>query len=166
MEQRRKMLSAKEVSELLDISNSYAYKVINQLNKELEKAGYLTIHGKVDSLYLNKRYFPFLVDELKEYIGLLYEPKEDQRIFQISKSKINSNFHKLSDQAGLKRITIHGLRHSHVSLLISKKYDIFEVSKRIGHKSVKTTQDIYGHLFDDVQKSIANDLNMIRRGGV
>lgn len=41
MEQRRKMLSAKEVSELLDISNSYAYKVINQLNKELEKAGYL-----------------------------------------------------------------------------------------------------------------------------
>lgn len=108
----------------------------------------------------------FLVDELKEYIGLLYEPKEDQRIFQISKSKISSNFHKLSDQAGLKRITIHGLRHSHVSLLISKKYDIFEVSKRIGHKSVKTTQDIYGHLFDDVQKSIANDLNMIRRGGV
>lgn len=92
--------------------------------------------------------------------------EEDQRIFQISKSKINSNFHKLSDQAGLKRITIHGLRHSHVSLLISKKYDIFEVSKRIGHKSVKTTQDIYGHLFDDVQKSIANDLNMIRRGGV
>ena len=58
MEQRRKMLSAKEVSELLDISNSYAYKVINKLNQELEKAGYLTIHGKVDSLYLNKRYFP------------------------------------------------------------------------------------------------------------
>lgn len=58
MEQRRKMLSAKEVSELLDISNSYAYKVINRLNQELEKAGYLTIHGKVDSLYLNKRYFP------------------------------------------------------------------------------------------------------------
>lgn len=33
-------------------------------------------------------------------------------------------------------------------------------------QTVKTTQDIYGHLFDDVQKSIANDLNMIRRGGV
>ena len=59
MEQRRKMLSAKEVSELLDISNSYAYKVINQLNQELEKAGYLTIHVNLDSRYLNKRYFPF-----------------------------------------------------------------------------------------------------------
>lgn len=58
MEYTRKMLNAKEVSELLDISNSYAYKVIDQLNRELEKAGYLTIHGKVDSLYLAKRYFP------------------------------------------------------------------------------------------------------------
>ena len=65
--------------------------------------------------------------------------------------------------AGLKPITIHGLRHSHVSLLISKRYDIFEVSKRIGHKSVKTTQDTYGHLFDEVQKSIANDLDGMRR---
>lgn len=52
------MLSAKQVAELLDISNSYAYKVIDQLNQELEKAGYLTIHGKVDSLYLKKRFFP------------------------------------------------------------------------------------------------------------
>lgn len=106
----------------------------------------------------------FLCDELMEYIGLLYEPTKEQRLFTVSKSKLANNFHLLSDEAGLKRITIHGLRHSHVSLLISKKYDIFEVSKRIGHKSVKTTQDIYGHLFDDVQKSIANDLDKLRRG--
>lgn len=106
----------------------------------------------------------FLCDELREYIGLLYEPTREQRLFKVSKSKLSNNFHLLSDEAGLKRITIHGLRHSHVSLLISKKYDIFEVSKRIGHKSVKTTQDIYGHLFDDVQKSIANDLDKLRRG--
>ena len=84
--------------------------------------------------------------------------------FLLAAAKLANNFHLLSDEAGLKRITIHGLRHSHVSLLISKKYDIFEVSKRIGHKSVKTTQDIYGHLFDDVQKSIANDLDKLRRG--
>lgn len=54
----RKMLNAKQVAEMLDISNSYAYKIIDQLNDELRKAGYLTIPGKVDSLYLMKRYFP------------------------------------------------------------------------------------------------------------
>ena len=58
MENTRKLLNAKEVAELLGISNSYAYKVIEKLNGELEKAGYLTISGKVDSLYLMKRYFP------------------------------------------------------------------------------------------------------------
>ena len=46
---------------------------------------------------------------------------------------------------------------------ISKKYDIFEISKRIGHKSVKTTQDTYGHLFTEVQRNIADDLNSMRR---
>lgn len=53
-----RMLSAKQVAEILDISVSYAYKIIDQLNRELEKSGYLTLHGKVDSLYLSKRFFP------------------------------------------------------------------------------------------------------------
>ena len=105
----------------------------------------------------------FLCDELREYIDMLYSPAPEQRIFAITKSKLTHRFHKLSEEAGLRRITVHGLRHSHVSLLISKKYDIFEVSKRIGHKSIKTTQDIYGHLFDEVQKTIANDLDSLRR---
>ena len=105
----------------------------------------------------------FLCDELREYIGMLYSPEPEQRIFPITKSNLSKQFHSLSEEAGLKRITVHGLRHSHVSLLISKKYDIFEVSKRIGHKSIKTTQDIYGHLFDGVQRAIANDLDSIRR---
>lgn len=58
MNSTRKMLNAKQVAELLGISVSYAYKVIEQLNRELSKAGYLTINGKVDSLYLIKRFFP------------------------------------------------------------------------------------------------------------
>lgn len=106
----------------------------------------------------------FLCDELREYIDMLYEPEADQRVFQITKGTLTRHFQILTQEAGLKKITVHGLRHSHVSLLISKKYDIFEVSKRIGHKSVKTTQDIYGHLFDEVQKTIANDLDSLRRG--
>lgn len=104
----------------------------------------------------------FLCDELQEYIATLYQPNEDTRIFFISKSNLIKIFHMATKEAGVKRITIHGLRHSHVSLLISKKYDIFEISKRIGHKSVKTTQDTYGHLFDEVQRSIANTLDQLR----
>ena len=54
----RQLIGANQVAEILGISSSYAYKIIEELNQELEKAGYLTIRGKVDSLYLERRYFP------------------------------------------------------------------------------------------------------------
>ena len=57
-ENTRTMMNAQQVSEYLGVSVSYAYKIIDRLNQELEKAGFLTIHGKVDSLYLSKRFFP------------------------------------------------------------------------------------------------------------
>lgn len=105
----------------------------------------------------------FLSNELKEYMDMLYGLQSNERLFVMHKSNLLRQFHRISEEAGVKKITIHGLRHSHVSLLISKKYDIFEISKRIGHKSIKTTQDTYGHLFDTVQKTIANDLDNMRR---
>ena len=52
-----KMLSAKEITEVLEISNSYPYKTIDQLNGGLKSARYLTIPGKVDFLYLEKGIF-------------------------------------------------------------------------------------------------------------
>lgn len=106
----------------------------------------------------------FLVDEIKEYMNLLYDHSEDDRLFKFKRTQLNKNLAYIVEKSKLKPITIHGLRHSHVSLLISRKYDIFEVSKRIGHKSIVTTQNIYGHLFDSVQKTIATDLDKMRRG--
>ena len=56
-EQAGRMINAKQVAEVLNISVSFAYKVISQLNKELKHDGFLIIPGKVDSLYLTKRFF-------------------------------------------------------------------------------------------------------------
>lgn len=58
MEEQRTLMSAKAVSETLNISVSYAYKIIGSLNEELSSKGYLTIPGKVDSLYFARRFFP------------------------------------------------------------------------------------------------------------
>ncbi|MGI6203391.1 MAG: tyrosine-type recombinase/integrase [Eubacteriales bacterium] len=107
----------------------------------------------------------FLCAELKEYISRTYDPQPGKRLFRISKSSLTKTFDDCAKRAGLNHIPIHGLRHSHVSLLISRKYDIFEISKRIGHKSIKTTQDIYGHLFMDSQKAMAEDLDRMRPAG-
>lgn len=44
-------------------------------------------------------------------------------------------------------ITLHCLRHTHVSHLIAEGMDILSISRRIGHGSAKITLDVYGHLF-------------------
>lgn len=52
-----KMLGAKEVSELLGVSESKSYQLIRIMNEELEKAGFLTLRGRVPQSYVEKRFF-------------------------------------------------------------------------------------------------------------
>ena len=49
--------------------------------------------------------------------------------------------------------TMHALRHSHASALIAAGWDIAEVSARVGHSSIATTQRIYVHQFDAARRS-------------
>ena len=59
MEKSKKMyVTAEEAAVMLGVSTGYAYKIIRQLNDELQEQGYLTIHGKIDSSYFQKRFFP------------------------------------------------------------------------------------------------------------
>ena len=41
-------LTVKDVMGMLDVSESYAYKLIRRLNKELESTGFVTIPGRID----------------------------------------------------------------------------------------------------------------------
>ena len=49
--------------------------------------------------------------------------------------------------------TFHALRHTHASALIAGGWDMEEVSARLGHTSVATTQRIYVHEFDAARRS-------------
>ena len=46
----------------------------------------------------------------------------------------------------LKRITVHGLRHTHCSLLFEAGLPIQEVKERLGHPDIQTTMNIYTHV--------------------
>ncbi len=50
--------------------------------------------------------------------------------------------------AGLveRRPTPHDLRHSHASMLIAARVPLTAIQRRLGHRSIATTSDIYGHL--------------------
>lgn len=47
----KRFLTATDVAELLDVSRSTAYRIIKQFNDELNKAGKLTVAGKISAKY-------------------------------------------------------------------------------------------------------------------
>lgn len=100
----------------------------------------------------------FLVLEMKEYIKSLYGYREHDRIFRISKSYLHHEMDRGTKNAGIKRIKIHGLRHSHISLLIHLGYSALAIAERVGHEAVDITYR-YAHLFPTVQTDMANKLN-------
>ena len=46
------LISAKEVAKELEVSDSYAYRLIRQLNAELEQKGFVVVKGKISRKYL------------------------------------------------------------------------------------------------------------------
>ena len=60
--------------------------------------------------------------------------------------------------AGLKRIDVHGLRHSHVSLLINNGFNALAIGDRVGHEAQEITYR-YAHLFNEAQKKMASALD-------
>lgn len=63
--------------------------------------------------------------------------------------------------AGVKRIKVHGLRHSHISLLIDLGYSALAIGERVGHEAVDITYH-YAHLFLTVQTDMAAHLDSER----
>ena len=63
--------------------------------------------------------------------------------------------------AGVKRIRIHGLRHSHISLLINLGFSALAIGERVGHEAVDITYH-YAHLFPTVQTDMAAQLETER----
>lgn len=101
----------------------------------------------------------FLRDELRDYAALQYGHRETDRIFHVSKSSLNYHLKSNADKAGIKRIRVHDLRHSHVSLLIELGFSPVAISERVGHESIEVTLR-YAHLFPTKQKEMADRLNM------
>ena len=101
--------------------------------------------------------------EMKNYLSMLYGIGPKDRIFILSKSYMHHEMDRGVKESGVKRIRIHDLRHSHVSLLINKGYTALEIGERVGHEAVEITYR-YAHLFPTVQSKMARTLDEERKG--
>jgi len=58
-------------------------------------------------------------------------------------------------KAGLRAIRIHDLRHTFASVLIATGHNLKYIQNQMGHSSIKTTLDLYGHIMPEVHKGAA-----------
>ena len=103
----------------------------------------------------------FLADEMKDYLKMLYDVGENERMFTITKSYLHREMDRGAKEAGVKRIRIHDIRHSHVSHLIDMGFSAIAIADRVGHESIDITYN-YAHLFPSKQTEMADKLNMER----
>ena len=95
--------------------------------------------------------------ELKEYIRK-NNISSDELIIKKTVSVLRRDINKTAKSAGISRIRIHDIRHSHVSLLIKMGYSPVAIGDRMGHGSSYVTMR-YAHMYPGTQKAMAESLN-------
>lgn len=105
----------------------------------------------------------FLYGEVQNYIAALYEISPTDRIFYFNHGTLNRELDRATEVAGLQRIRIHDLRHSHAALLVELGYSIVAVAERLGD-TVEVAMTTYSHLYPDKNQDMADDLDRRARG--
>lgn len=77
----------------------------------------------------------------------------------ISPSSLNHKFKDILEKNNLPSVRIHDLRHSHASLLLYKGASQKAISARLGHSTIQITMDLYTHLYNSVNRKVANKVN-------
>jgi len=106
----------------------------------------------------------FLVDDLAAHIG--HHPGRDGLVFPATEGGPlrRSNFRRRHWLPAVRASVgepcrFHDLRHSHVALLIKAGQHPKVIAARLGHKSVRTVLDVYGHLFEGLDEAAADALD-------
>ena len=100
-----------------------------------------------------------LQNEITEFIRKIPYYDEADLLFSVATTSVGNFLSKICEHADVPKIRIHDLRHSHASFLIEKNYPIIAIKERLGHKNIQTTLDIYGHLYPNKDKDIADEID-------
>ena len=98
-----------------------------------------------------------------QYSTLVKNLPEDEPIFvkgRVYNSTVNGILSRHCKQVNIPEITVHGLRHTHASLLLFAGVSIASVAQRLGHSSITTTQKTYLHIIHELENK---DVDLVMR---
>lgn len=108
-----------------------------------------------------------LIEEIKKYrlfietsLGITIENAYPiimslQTFKPYSDTFLRRKFYNYIETAGIKHIRMYDLRHTYASILMCQGWEIYCISKRLGHSSITTTVNVYGHLSSKIKKEVA-----------
>lgn len=94
----------------------------------------------------------------------IHKPSKNQPLLMNTRghilvsAEINTALTEKLKSLSLPRITFHGLRHTHASILLYKGVSILSVSRRLGHSNVTTTQSTYLHIIKELESQDKNKI--------
>ncbi len=118
---------------------------------------------KTDNSYRTTTLPDFVYDELIEYVEGVYGLSATDRILYFTKTALTKELEYLCKASGVKRIRVHDLRHSHVSLLIELGYRTHAIADRIGD-TPEEVDKTYAHLYPNKAMQIARELDKHKDG--
>ena len=107
----------------------------------------------VRNVDIDDRTAAVLAKHREQTIGELVFPDRQGRLMK--PTTVNRHLKALSAKAGVAGISLHSLRHFHASVALQHSPNFVLVSRRLGHASVSTTLEIYGHVLAGWQRDLA-----------
>lgn len=101
-------------------------------------------------------YRKFLTDTLGLTISndmiILTNPETNK---PYSDTSLRKHFNYYIEKSGVPKIRMYDLRHTFVTTMMSEGWEMYAISKRIGHSNIQTTINTYGHISENVRKEMA-----------
>lgn len=93
---------------------------------------------------------------MQQFQSLIRSKGDNQLIFfdknqRVYNSTLNQKLATYCEKLDIPIISIHGLRHTHASLLLYEGVSIASVAKRLGHSNTTTTQETYIHIIRELE---------------
>lgn len=113
---------------------------------------------------------PTLAEILLDHKDFMGDPEPDAFLFQtrglrpLDPANARKRFEETLKRAGLKRVTLHSLRHSYASIMLASGASIKALQHALGHSQVTMTLGTYGHLIEERMDEAVARMDALLRG--
>ena len=129
-------------SDFMPTKNKFSNRIITIDDKAMHDLQYMMFGVKQDEPIFVKA----LTIAAQSKVSDRQPRQKYKKYVAVYNSTINVKLSEWCEKAGVPRISFHGLRHTHASILITNGVSIQSVADRLGHADTTTTQKVYIHL--------------------